>query len=493
MEALHPIEKEVLLTLKDSGPSSPERIAASSGLDKNAVMRSLDWLSSKGLVKIEESFDDFISLGNEGKKYVKVGLPERRAAELLRSGEKSIEELRKVLSQKEVSIAIGWLKKKGMASIRGGRLSLTEEGGKTTPDERLLEMLQKGKVRRSEIPRELQEGIRHLSSRKDVIKVEEKVVRHVSPTEKARALLQKGIEVEGGIGQLSYEMLKDESWKGKGFRGYNISAEVSPALPAKLHPLTRMIEEITEIFVSMGFKEIEGPIVESNLWNFDALFVPQDHPAREMQDTFYLERPKRAKLPDKKVISEISHAHENGGKTGSTGWRYKWNKELASHTLLRTHTTATTIRHLAKKEPLPIKVFSIGRVFRKERMTFKHLPEFHQIEGIVVGDVSFRNLLGVLKEFYARMGFEKIRFRPAYFPYTEPSLEVEVYFEKKKAWIELGGAGIFRPEVSLPLGIKHPVLAWGLGLERLAMLRLDLTDIRAFYRSDIDWLRSLPL
>jgi phenylalanyl-tRNA synthetase alpha chain len=192
-------------------------------------------------------------------------------------------------------------------------------------------------------------------------------------------------------------------------------------------------------------------------------------------------------------VSAVSRAHENGGSTKSRGWGYHWNPELSSQTLLRTHTTSTTIRQLAKREPLPIKVFSIGRVFRKERISFKHLPEFHQIEGIVVGDVNFRNLLGILKEFYARMGFEKIRFRPAYFPYTEPSLEVEVFFDKKNGWIELGGAGIFRPEVSLPLGIDYPVLAWGLGLERLAMLRLDLTDIRALYRSDIDWLRSLPL
>ncbi|MFV2041169.1 MAG: phenylalanine--tRNA ligase subunit alpha, partial [Candidatus Hydrothermarchaeales archaeon] len=166
---------------------------------------------------------------------------------------------------------------------------------------------------------------------------------------------------------------------------------------------------------------------------------------------------------------------------------------LASKTLLRTHTTSTTIRRLAEGGKQPIKVYSIGRVFRNERVSYKHLPEFHQIEGIVAGDVSFKNLLGILKEFYGRMGFDKIRFRPAYFPYTEPSLEVEVYFEQKKSWIELGGAGIFRPEVTEPLGITYPVLAWGLGLERLAMLRLDLTDIRALYRSDIDWLRSLPL
>ena len=326
-----------------------------------------------------------------------------------------------------------------------------------------------------------------------MIRLEENVVRLVSLTKKARKILDEGIDVESGIGQLTHEMIKEAGWKGKKFRGYDTSSEVAPALPAKLHPLTRMIGQIKGIFVSMGFREIEGPLVESSFWNFDALFVPQDHPAREMQDTFYLERPKKAALPDGKVVSAIASAHENGGSSNSSGWGYRWDKGLASHALLRTHTTATTIRELAKKERLPIKVFSIGKVFRKERISFKHLPEFHQIEGIVVGDVNFKNLLGILKEFYAGMGFDKIRFRPAYFPYTEPSLEVEVYFEKKKGWIELGGAGIFRPEVYIPFGIKNPVLAWGLGLERLAMLSLDLEDIRALYQSDIDWLRSLPL
>jgi phenylalanyl-tRNA synthetase alpha chain len=479
MEELHPIERKVLLALKGSRTVEPDDIVASSGLDKNAVMRSLNWLSSKG--------------GGEGLEYVKNGLPERRAADLLGVDGIEIDELKKALPPDEVSIAIGWLRKKGMATIKDGKLFLSKKAEAPTPDERLLDLLKKGRAKGSEVPQELREWIRPLSSRKDVIRLEEKVVRKVSLTEKGLETLKKGIEIEAGIGQVTHEELKGGAWKSKQFRSYNISADVAPALPAKLHPLTRMIEEISEIFVSMGFREIEGPIVESNFWNFDALFVPQDHPAREMQDTFFLERPKKAKLPDGHVVSAVSDVHENGGSSNSTGWGYDWNKNIASHTLLRTHTTATTIRHLAKKEPLPIKVYSIGRVFRKERMSFKHLPEFHQIEGIVVGDVNFKNLLGILKEFYARMGFDKIRFRPAYFPYTEPSLEVEVYFEKKKSWIELGGAGIFRPEVSQPLGIEHPVLAWGLGLERLAMLSLDLTDIRALYRSDIDWLRSLPL
>ncbi len=493
MTRLHPMEKKILLALKEGETSAPSEIASASGLDLNSVMRGLDWLSAKGLVSIAESVEEYLSLGTEGVEYVKLGLPERRAAELLADGDISTDVLREKMPAALVGIAIGWLRKKGLADFKGGKLSLTEKGGKQTPDEKLIKTLEKGRVKRSEIDPVLHEWIKPLASRKDVIKVEEKVTRRVTLTEGGKKVLAQGIVLEDGIGQPSHEILKSSSWKGKSFRAYDVKSDVAPILSAKLHPMTRMIEEIAGIFVSMGFEEIEGPIVESNFWNFDALFVPQDHPAREMQDTFYLEKPGGAELPRSKVVDNVSRAHGDGGKTGSSGWGYKWNRKLASKTLLRTHTTSTTIRHLAKGKPLPIKVYSIGRVFRNERISYKHLPEFHQIEGIVAGDVSFKNLLGILREFYGRMGFDQIRFRPAYFPYTEPSLEVEVFFEKKDSWIELGGAGIFRPEVTEPLGIKRPVLAWGLGLERLAMLRLDLTDIRALYRSDVDWLRSLPL
>lgn len=487
------MEKKILLAMQGVKTAFPDELVSRSDLDINSVMRGLDWLSAKGLVVISETIEEFISLGSEGIEYVGRGLPERKAAEHLKKENLSVDELKERMSTFEVSIAVGWLRKKGMAEFIDGKLSLTEKGRKQTPDEKLLSMLEGGTLKRSEIDSELQKWIKPLASRKNVVNVEEKISRLVVLTDTGKNVLAEGVVIEEGIGQLTHEILKSGSWKGSSFRAYDVKSDVAPNLSAKLHPMTRMVEEIADIFVSMGFQEIEGPIVESNFWNFDALFVPQDHPAREMQDTFYLKNPGKAVLPSPNIVAEIKAAHEDGGKTNSAGWGYNWNSELASKTLLRTHTTSTTIRHLAKGGPLPIKVFSIGRVFRNERISYKHLPEFHQIEGIVVGDVSFKNLLGILRKFYARMGFDQIRFRPAYFPYTEPSLEVEVFFEKKDSWIELGGAGIFRPEVTEPLGISHPVLAWGLGLERLAMLRLGLNDIRALYRSDVDWLKSLPL
>jgi phenylalanyl-tRNA synthetase alpha chain len=151
-----------------------------------------------------------------------------------------------------------------------------------------------------------------------------------------------------------------------------------------------------------------------------------------------------------------------------------------------------TIQYLAEHPNEACRVFSVDRVFRKEAIDRTHLPEFHQIEGIIMEEgANLQMLVTTLKTFYAKMGYPEVRVRPAYFPYTEPSLEIEVKWRGK--WLELGGAGIFRPEVTEPLGIATPVLAWGMGLERLAMLVLGLDDIRQLYISDLEWLRNQPI
>jgi phenylalanyl-tRNA synthetase alpha chain len=211
-----------------------------------------------------------------------------------------------------------------------------------------------------------------------------------------------------------------------------------------------------------------------------------------MQDTFYVEDPKRLDLSKwNDLVEIIKEVHENGWKTGSLGWRYKWSRAEAERALLRTHTTLNTVRYISENPEIPFKVFSIGRIFRNEAMDSTHLPEFTQIEGIVCEEGSnFNMLCGVLKEFYRRMGIPQTRLRPGYFPYTEPSVEVEINW--KGEWMELGGAGVFRPEVTMPYGVEQPVLAWGLGLERLAMLIYGLDDIRDIYISDMDWLKSVP-
>jgi phenylalanyl-tRNA synthetase alpha chain len=135
----------------------------------------------------------------------------------------------------------------------------------------------------------------------------------------------------------------------------------------------------------------------------------------------------------------------------------------------------------------------VGKVFRNEKVSYKHLVEFHQVEGVATApNASLRELMGLQKEFYSKMGIKRIKFWPTFFPYTEPSLQSMVYNERLKKWVELFGMGIFRPEVTTPLGIKTPVLAWGGGLERIAMLRFGLDDVRELYGNKLGWLRSVP-
>ena len=254
------------------------------------------------------------------------------------------------------------------------------------------------------------------------------------------------------------------------------------------------MEETRRAFLEMGFTEVASPMVESAFWNFDALFQPQDHPARDMQDTFYMSHPQAADLPNPTIVDQVKRAHEDGGDTGSEGWGYDWKPERSQQVVLRTHTTAATIRALSRNPNPPGKYFCVGWTFRNETISFKHLPVFHQVDGIVIDEeANLASLLGTLQEFYSKMGFGRVKFKPAFYPYTEPSVDGVVYMESRGKWIEMGGAGIFRPEVTQPLGCQYPVLAWGLGVERLAMLRCGFDDIRELYRSNLDSLEAVAL
>jgi phenylalanyl-tRNA synthetase alpha chain len=289
------------------------------------------------------------------------------------------------------------------------------------------------------------------------------------------------------VSQVTPELLQTGRWREASYRKYDVRAFAPTPYGGKRHPLAQHIERVRRIMVAMGFAEIEGDYVQSAFWSFDALFQPQDHPARDMLDTYYVDLGP-CPLPSDEVVKRVADMHETGGGI-SEGWRYTWDRREAERAILRPHTTAVTIRYLADHPDPPVKAFIIGRNFRRDATTWKTLPEFHQVEGIVMEEgANLGMLIGVIKEFYRRVGAEDVRVRPGYFPYTEPSLEPEIYFNGR--WMEMGGAGIFRPEVTRPFGIEHPVLAWGLGLERLVMAIEGITDIRQLYLSDLDWLRS---
>ena len=492
-------EKKVLLTIKKlNGKASPEDILKNGDFKQEVeIMNAASWLQSKKLIRVEDNIRTVYSLGKEGKQFLESGFPEKRALQLIddNNGKLFLKELSDVLEKNEVPIAVGWLKKKGWVNIKKEKektlLEITIEGKKAlkteNEEEKILIFLDKNPD--SELDGKKYEP---LLSRKNVIRKKELVTSNISLTEDGRNLIGKDIELKEEISQITSAIIKNGGWKNKTIRPYDIYAFAPAKYGGRAHPLVDLISKIRQIFLEMGFQEIEGDFVESCFWNMDMLFIPQDHPAREMQDTLYCKTPLSIEIKEKDLVDSIAEIHENGGITSSTGWGYKFSKEEGKRALLRTHTTVNTIRYLYKNPNPPCKIFSIGKVFRKENLDNTHLPEFFQIEGIVHEEnTNFRQLIGVLKEFYRRMGFEKIRFRPAYFPYTEPSMEVEVFSNDK--WMELGGSGIFRPEVTEPVGIENPVLAWGLGLERLAMLKFGLTDIRKLYISDFDWLREQSL
>lgn len=493
-------ELKTLLTLeKLDGKASVDQVTKTGGLAHAAVMRAVLELTDQNLVRLHEEKQTIVSLNSEGRTHAKNGLPERRliASLIERGGKAKIDEAVEDanLGAHLVPIALGWLLRKGWVTYEPKKGMLkAQKIPRQSEDERVLERLAKrSMVYTSELNKGEREAVATLRKRKLLV-VDEKTFRTLELTGKGRRLIRKGTEITEEVSQLTPKLLLSRKWRKTKFRKFDVTAPGPVSYPGKLHPLQQMIERARMIFLEMGFAEIRGPLVETAFWNFDALFQPQYHPAREMMDTFYLSVPKTGKLPCKEVVDAVAKTHENGWITGSSGWGYKWSPKEAKRLVLRTHTTSETIKYLSKHKKPPIKVFSVDRVYRNEQITSTHTAEFHQIEGIVADKTAtLRELMGTLKTFYSRFGLRKVQFWPCYFPYTEPSAQAMVYVPKLKRWIELCGMGMFRPEVLVPMGIKYPVLAWGGGLERLAMVELDLDDIRLLYGNRLEWLRGTPL
>ncbi len=235
-----------------------------------------------------------------------------------------------------------------------------------------------------------------------------------------------------------------------------------------LHPLTLMRRKVEDIFQSMGFEIIDGPEVETEYYNFDALNVPADHPAREMQDTFWLRQ---------------NISINNGGKLSV----------VSGKLLMRTQTSSVQIRYTENHRP-PIRIISSGRVFRFEATDQTHDIQFHQVEGLMIDkNVTLADLKGVLEVLFKNLfGKEvEVRFRPSYFPFVEPGVEVDMKFRGK--WMEVGGAGMVHPNVLNTMKINSREwqgFAFGMGLERLAMIKYGIDDIRLFPSGDLRFLHQ---
>lgn len=302
--------------------------------------------------------------------------------------------------------------------------------------------------------------------------------------------------------ELTHTMLETNEWQTVNFKPYNFKAEGKQSEGGHLHTLLKVREQFRLIFLEMGFEEMPtNNYVESSFWNFDALFQPQQHPARDEHDTFFLSDPKYANIPDRDYLQNVRSVHEGGG-FGSRGYRYDWSETEAKKNILRTHTTAVSSRMLyllAREETFtPKKYFSIDRVFRNETLDATHLAEFHQIEGLVADrNLSLGHLKGMIHEFFKKMGMHQLRFKPTHNPYTTPSLEVHAFHEGLGKWVEVGNSGVFRPEMIRPMGIPDDVtvIAWGLSLERPTMIKYGIKNIRDLFghRVDLNAIQSNPL
>ena len=441
-------------------------------------------LVEAGFADVDEKSTIKWTLGPEGKAALENGLLEARLWTWLSNAKEEESYMRDlqssgIVEKHETGIGVGLLKGLGVEIESGCLIIPTDSMAEEIIQERydFLSNIVEGPL------------LDYFKGRKGLLQSSESTSRTWMITE-AGSNAESLDEVDEVV-ELTPEMLQGEEWREMTFKSFDQTLESTTPTTGKPHPMQSLIERVRSVFLEMGFSEIDGDYVQSAGWNMDALFIPQDHPAREMQDTFYLDEPASLEI-DENNLKQWKDIHQHGGETGSTGWGGKFSDEIARKGLLRTHTTVNTIKHLADAPDEPCRVFAVGRVFRKESIDRTHLPEFHQIEGIIMEPgANLPMLVTTLKTFYAKMGYPEVRVRPAYFPYTEPSLEVEVKWRGK--WLELGGAGIFRPEVSEPLGVKWPVCAWGMGLERLAMLVLGLDDIRQLYISDLEWLQNQPV
>ncbi len=475
----------MLRQLSKGGERSLEDIARSASLPPQSVYYGLSLLRDKGLAILRESRKIVYALTPRGREALRKGLPEELLLEeVVRSGKVDLRKALEGLDREIAAIALGQAKSRGLVRIEGRFLVPTPKG-RTEADKRPvhadLEAVQRGSP-----PEDLDQLLK-----RGLVESVERIERYASLTREGIAMSQHAVSEEWVV-DLDPEMLRTGSWATRRIKPFDIHAPAPSIWPAKKQPYRLFLDRTRRKLISMGFVEMTGPLVELAFWNFDALFQAQNHPAREVHDTFRVKNPSHGTLPQAPLVARVKATHENGWTTGSTGWGYRWSEEEASRLVGRSQGTALSARTLASGIEPPAKHFSIARVFRPDVLDRTHLIEFNQCEGIIAdAGLTFRHLLGVLEMFALEIAHEtRYAFVPSYYPFTEPSVDLVAYSQGQGGWIELGGAGIFRDEVTKPLGVDIPVIAWGMGIDRLAMFSLGIDDIRELFSRNLEWLRS---
>ncbi|XP_065576867.1 phenylalanine--tRNA ligase alpha subunit-like isoform X2 [Artemia franciscana] len=469
--------EKVLKEIDKNEKTSSLVLAKQLNVDHQKVVGAIKSILSAGeVIKAEQKSDKNWELTSEGLEVASQGSHEGLVFRAIPPEGVTKDELLEIISKDKVDIGLG------KAISLGWIMSDKNTGTKAPKFERKVQF----------IDDKVQKNLNSFQKGKELDKSvlleykKRKLVREVLITS---YIVSKGSQFSTTLSkqetELTTDMITSGSWKEKSFKSYNFNALGATLSKGHLHPLQKVLEQYRQIFLEMGFSEMPtNNYVESSFWNFDALFQPQQHPARDAHDTFFLSEPKYGDNIPPEYMEKVERVHSTGGY-GSIGYRYDWKVEEARKNVLRTHTTAVSAKMLYKlaQEPvfMPVKYFSIDRVYRNETLDATHLAEFHQIEGVVADyGLTLGDLLGVINEFFKKLGIEKLRFKPAYNPYTEPSMEVFSYHEGLKKWVEIGNSGLFRPEMLLPMGLPEGVnvIAWGLSLERPTMIKYCINNIR---------------
>lgn len=504
---LHPLEIKVLLTYSDKDELTSEKLIKELNYKEGHANQAFSWLGGKELVKeVGRVAHTFYEITETGKNLAKDGTIEERVVSLLKaSGSKTLPEIADALKieNKDIGSAFGQLSKEGVLKMNAekkaeytgaalpARISVTAELLKKA------EKTEDGLLDKANLSKEEQDVIATLAKKRGATDSPFKIIERETVTYKlvAEAVQVKDALKKAGvtgneIGEITPKMLESGDWKNGTFRGYNISLQPARIIPGRTNPYVQFLESVKDKLCSLGFQEFDGPLVETEFWNGDALFMPQFHAARDIHDVYRIKNPTHAKAIEEPYLTNVAKVHENGGDTGSRGWNYSFDKEFTRRLILRSQGTVLSAHQLHKAE-VPGKYFGIARCFRYDKVDATHLSDFYQTEGIVIGkDVNLRTLLGFLKMFATEIaGATEVKYVPGYFPFTEPSVEVHIK-HPVLGWFELGGSGIFRPEVTKAMGIDEPVLAWGIGIDRMALMALGLNDLRELFCEDIERVRQ---
>ena len=503
---LHPLEIKVLLAYTDADELTSARLQKELDYKEGHANQAFSWLSGKEILDlVRREPQTYYEITDLGREYAEKGTPESRIISFLESsGAHTLPEIAAALGieNKDVGSAFGMLSKQGILAMNEEKKAVYT--GKEIPEtvKTTVDLLKKavatndGLLNQDSLSEEEKNVMSGLAKKRGAGDVpfrmieRETVVYKLSANAKEITEDLKKAGITGNeIGSITSKILTEGSWKNASFREYNISVPPARIIPGRTNPYVSFLESVKDKLCSLGFEEFDGPLVETEFWNSDALFMPQFHAARDIHDAYYVKNPTHAKYIEEPYLSNVATAHENGGNTGSRGWNYTFDRDFTRRLILRSQGTALSAHQLAKAK-IPGKYFGIARCFRYDKVDATHLSDFYQTEGIVLGDeVNLKTLLGFLEMFAVEIaGATDVKYVPGYFPFTEPSIEVHIK-HPVLGWFELGGSGIFRPEVTKAMGIDVPVLAWGIGIDRMALMALGLNDLRELFCTDIEQVR----